>query len=106
MPLVEEVHIGDIGTAIILEILERGAALEIPADAVMKIWALKPDKETSVEWNATLHTDGTDGKIQYITTQASDLDMVGSWRVQGHVEFGGGKWSSSIGALQVFGNLR
>jgi hypothetical protein len=104
MPAVEEVHIGDVGTAIILEILEDGAPLEIPADAVKKIWVRKPGG-LAAEWDATLVTDGTDGKIQYIT-EADDLDTVGAWRVQGHVEFGGGKWSSSIGTFQVFANLQ
>jgi hypothetical protein len=69
----------------------------------LKIKFLKPDG-TLVEKAATFTTDGTDGKIQYVTT-ADDLDQVDQWGIQAWVRLPSGAWHSTDGAFTVFAPL-
>lgn len=98
-----EVHVGDIGSKLILAITDDGVAFDISTALVMKIRLQKPGSEkVVVEFTATLATDGTDGLMQYATTAAADLDVAGVWLIQGYIEMAGGeKWTSSKKEFQV-----
>ena len=97
-------HIGDIGT--VLEVTlqdETGAALDVSDATVMQIVLQKPDK-TTVTKTAVHTTDGTNGKIQYVTV-SGDIDQAKTWKIQGKVTLPTGSWSSEIASFNVEKNL-
>jgi hypothetical protein len=53
---------------------------------------------------ASFTSDGTDGKIQYITVEG-DLDEIGTWRLQSKITFPTASWSTEIGTFKVYENL-
>jgi len=61
---------------------------------------------TSTTKTASLNTTGTDGKIKYVS-EAGLIDVVGTWRLQGYVEFGSGtsKYYSAVTEFMVYDNL-
>ena len=75
-----ELHTNDTGASIICLIREGTAALNIATATCMYIHYQKPDTTTG-SWSASLSTDGTDGKMSYVTGSA-DLDTAGWWSVQ------------------------
>lgn len=98
-------HVGDIGTAFILTIKDQDDNIQNVANASsLQIIFLKPDGATKLTKTATLHTDGTDGKVQYVTV-AGDLDQSGTWKVQSRVVIGGADWMSSVSKFKVASNL-
>lgn len=100
-----EIHVGDIGTAFRATVKdEDGAIVNIASAASMLMWFQKPDG-TVVSRTASLVNDGVDGLMQYIT-QAGDLDQAGSWKSQGVVDIGGGRWHSDISKFKVYANLK
>jgi hypothetical protein len=88
-----EPRVGDVGTAFILQIRERlivdgeivDSVSDISTGTDFAILFRKPSGEV-MEKVADLYTDGTDGKIIYITG-VGDLDEVGEWKVEGKVKF-------------------
>lgn len=52
----------------------------------------------------SLYTDGTDGKIQYVT-QTTDLTMTGIWKFQCSCTISGSQKISSWTSFQVIPNL-
>ncbi len=99
-----EVHMGDVGTVFIATITDQdGVVVDVSAASVKQILFRAPYGKVLTK-NATLTTDGKDGKIQY-TTVANDLDATGKWSRQGHVTIGAGEWKSDITQFDVYGNL-
>jgi len=99
----EEVHIGDIGTALRLVVEEDGAVVDV-STASAKLIILKKPHGTRVEKTASFTTDGTDGKIQYATI-SGDIDEAGTWQYQGKVTIGSNVWYTEIAEFEVFENL-
>jgi hypothetical protein len=88
--------IGDIGTDIIVTIIDQdGAAKPVDTAVTMEILLRKPDGSTET-LTATFAGivqngagDGTDGKI-YAASVASTFDQSGLYYAVGHVVFAGG----------------
>lgn len=99
-----EIHIGDIGTIFEVTLFDDINIVDISSATVMKIIFTKPDK-TRVENNAIFSSDGTDGKIKYTTSLASELDQKGTWKIQANVTMPIGQWSSDINSFKVYENL-
>lgn len=99
-----EIHIGDIGTIFELTLMDDVVVVDISTATVLSIHFAKPDA-TTVTVTASLVTDGTDGKIQYITPDANFLDQTGGWKIQGKVTLSTGTWSSDISTFKVYKNL-
>lgn len=100
-----EIHVADVGTAFVCTIVdEDGAVVDVSSATVKQLWFQKPDQST-VAFDAAFVTDGTDGKIRYVTSAASDLDQSGGWKLQGHVAFGGYVLHSDVHKFKVFANL-
>lgn len=98
-------HLNDVGTAMEVTIVDQDSAVvNISSATVREIVFKKPDG-TSVTKTGVVVTDGTDGKMQHITV-AGDLDVAGTWRIQGFVTIGSGSWSSDVDSFVVRGNLR
>ncbi len=91
--LVQELHVGDIGSQIVLEFREldptdptgkttRAVNLQVLSIASLKVFFELPKARGKFQKDATLLTTGVDGKIQY-TTVAGDLSASGVWNAQG-----------------------
>jgi len=80
------IHIGDIGTGFELEIVTpKGEIVNVSEAVSLTINFMRPNK-TKVAKTASLSTDGSDGKIQYIS-QKDDIDAIGLWSMMGFVKF-------------------
>jgi hypothetical protein len=109
-----DIHVDDIGTEFLATMVEYISGVETPvdiADSIRKeITFRKPDGtvliKTAVYTPATSGGTGTgsDGKISYFSS-TGDLDLPGTYRVQGIVANPSGKWSSSIDKFKVERNL-
>lgn len=77
-------HVGDIGTDIILTITEDGSTIDVSGVSTKSIIFRKPSGST-VTKAAEFVTDGTNGQIKYVTASADDLDEDGIWHAQGYV---------------------
>ncbi len=103
MAIVEEVHVGDIGTVFEVTIKDNTSVVDISSATTMQIIFRKPDG-SRLEKTATLTNSGVDGKMEY-TSVSGDLDRHGSWKLQGRVVMSGGAWRSSVGNFDVYPNL-
>ena len=94
----DAVHVGDVGTELVCEIVEydetTGAdvAVDVSGATELTIYLTKPNG-TVLTKTASLDTDGLDGKIVYATI-SGDLSVAGTWRIQAYVA-GVGGWSGS-----------
>lgn len=98
-----QIHVGDIGTVLVVTILEDGSAVDISSASSLQIILRKPDG-VSYTKTATIYTDGTDGKLSY-TVLDGDLDAAGLWKIQAVVVIPSGTYSSSVGSFKVHCNL-
>lgn len=100
-----EIHAGDIGTAFRATIRdESGNIKDLSSASLLQLIFRKPDS-TLLTKTATLYTNGVDGIIQWSTTSASDLDLVGPWKIQGKVVISGATHRSDVQSFDVFPNL-
>jgi len=99
-----EVHVGDIGTKFLITVLKDGELVDISLAIEKKIYFEKPDK-TTLEKTAIFETDGTDGKIFWMTTLVTDLNLMGQWKIQGKISICGGTWRTQIGVFRVYDNI-
>ena len=94
------VHKADVGTVFELTINDTdGDAIDVSTAAVKYIYFQKPDY-TLVKKTASFKTDGSDGIITY-TAVANDINMVGTWMVQGYVETSDGKFFTEKKEFEV-----
>jgi len=96
-------QVNDIKVRLIVTMYEDGAVLDISTATAKSIIFRKPDG-TIIEESATFLTDGTDGKIYYDTI-STDLDLSGTYKVQGEVSINGGTYRGSVSSFSVKCNL-
>lgn len=78
-------HVGDNGTVFVIICRDQDNQVIDISDATdLKIAFKKPDG-TTFSKTASFTTDGTDGKLQAVTT-GSELDTEGEWNYQGWVD--------------------
>ena len=99
-----DVHVGDIGTRFTLTITENGAAKNISTASEKVISFKPPGGGATKEKAATFVTDGSDGKIYYDSV-AGDLDVQGTWQIQGRIVLPSGTWHTELGNIAVAPNL-
>lgn len=106
---VNEIHLDDVGTIFEItmqecnETTDQNDIVDISQATVMQILLRAPDG--GVLTKTAIHsTDGTDGKMRYVTI-AGDLDETGTWKIQGRVTLPTGTWSSDRQSFKVYGNL-
>ena len=99
-----DIHLGDVGTVFILTVMDGAAIVDISAATVMKINLVSPTTDKTTH-TATHTTDGTDGKMEYATSDASVLDEIGTWQWQGQVTLPTGAWKTNILTFAVLDNL-
>jgi hypothetical protein len=100
---IQEIHIGDIGTVFEVELKDCLTIVNISSATVKQIIFQKPTGEVLTK-TAIFSTDGTDGKLRYITV-ANDLDLAGTWKIQAKVVLPSGTWSSNVDKFKVYSNL-
>lgn len=102
-----EIHKLDIGTSFELTLYDNATGTPVLVDVstatVKSIIFEKPDG-TIVTKEATFVTDGSDGKINYVTV-TNDLDLIGNWKIQGKVTMPTGSWYTDISKFKVYDNL-
>jgi hypothetical protein len=98
------VHNGDIGTIFRLTITDTaGTAIDVSTAVTKYIYFQEPDG-TKIQKTAAFYTNGTDGIIQY-TTVSGDIDLVGTWMVQGYIETSLGKFWTEKDSFKVYSTL-
>jgi len=103
------VHVGTIGFDLIVQFLDCAtlAPLDLLAAGITVSEILLRDPNgVKASHAASFLTDGTDGKIHYVTV-AGDLDVPGPWRLQGKVADAGPSKTlySEVGSFTVRENL-
>lgn len=99
-----EIHKLDIGTVLRLTMLDCDEVILPINDATVKEIILKKPDKTVITRTASFTTNGIDGKIEYITV-LDDLDIKGTWNIQGRIVTPSGEWKSSIAKFKVIDNL-
>jgi hypothetical protein len=91
-----DIHVSDVGTVFLVTIMDSSSPVDLSTgvSASNVILFLKPDR-TTFSASATFTTDGTDGKIQYITSSSSILDQSGGWHIGANVNTANGKWTAT-----------
>ena len=97
-------QVDDIGTILELTIKDGTAFVLDLSTASTKEIIIKSPAGVASTHTASFTTDGTDGKIQYVTT-SGDVDEAGRWQIQGRIVMGGGDWKTSVSNFQVAENL-
>jgi hypothetical protein len=98
------IHIDDVGTIFERTIKDQdGTIVDISAATTSEFIFRKPDG-ISVIKDAVFVTDGTDGKMHYVTIP-DDLDLEGFWQWQGHIILASGEWYTDILQFKVCENL-
>ena len=85
-------HVGDIGT-----IIRYTTTTDLSGNSALKLKYKKPDGTTG-EWTATVYSTYS---AQYGTTEATDLDQAGSWKLQVYVEMVSWKGHSEEKTFEV-----
>lgn len=99
----DQIHVGDIGTQLIVTVYDDGEIVDISSATTLTIFIKKPDG-SSISKVGLLYTDGTDGKM-YCISIANDFDMSGNYKIQGKVTLGGGTYYTSVGSFKVYCNI-
>ena len=108
MAYIEEAHVNDIGTIFSVTVYDTGSTgttsvLDVSGATTKQIIFKKPTGTTLTK-AAVFTTDGTDGKIQYVTV-SDDLDSTGTWQLQAYIVASDGSWKSDVGTFKVYENL-
>ncbi|MHA1922104.1 MAG: hypothetical protein ACTSVP_03460 [Candidatus Heimdallarchaeota archaeon] len=102
-----KIHVGDIGTIILVTVTDQdGSVLDISSASTREIKIQKADGSglTKIK-TASFTTDGADGKIQFVTIE-EDFNSAGEWTVQGRIVLPAeGTWSTSKENFYVASNI-
>ncbi len=100
-----EIHVDDVGTTIEVTLTEDGSIVDVSSATTQEIKIKSPDGTVTTK-TSTFVTNGTDGKIEFVSI-AGDFDRDGVWRIQARVVLTSpaGTWNSDLGEFTVFPNL-
>ena len=95
------IYVGDVGTLFKVRIIncDTGSPVDISAATTKEIVFEDPLGAVARK-TATFTTNGEDGWIEYVI-MADDLDMSGTWKIQGYIEGIGFKNSSNTSTFTV-----
>lgn len=96
-------QVGDVGTIIEVTLLDGETPVSV-VGATSKTMRFQKPGGTVIDKAAAFTTDGSDGKVQYVTV-SGDLDIAGVWQVQAKIVTAEGQWTSAIGTFKVAANL-
>lgn len=98
-----EIHLNDIGVQFLVTLKDGDDVIDISSATTKQILLLKPSLELLTK-SATLYTDGTDGKLYYIS-ESGDLNELGTWKLQCKVTIGTYTWHSDLISFKVHRNI-
>lgn len=98
----EEIHVGDVGTALRTTIYDDTTIVDI-SSATLTFYFKKPGG-TIVSEVGSLVTDGTDGRCQYVS-EVGFFDVAGTWNFQVKVVLGDYTWRTNIQEFKVHENI-
>ena len=83
----ELIHVGDFPTRFVLTVVDSNTCepidLSAPAVVVLAfgtiIFKFKKPDGTIIDKIGSFTTDGTDGKVEYTTSDEDDIDQAGEW---------------------------
>jgi len=101
--MASEIHEDDVGTKLLITVTDDGSVVDISSASSLEIFIKKP-AGTTLNRTGVLETDGTDGKMYYITV-AGDLDAAGNYKIQGRVTVTAGSFYTSLATFKVHCNL-
>ena len=101
--MASQIHKDAVGTKLLVTVTDDGSAVDISAASSLVIFIKKPDG-TVLDRTGVLNTDGTDGKMYYLTV-VGDLDVAGNYKIQGKVVISAGTFYTSISNFKVHCNL-
>jgi hypothetical protein len=101
--MASQIHVGDIGTTLIGTVLDDGSVVNISSASSIQMIIKKPDQTTMTK-TASFNSDGTDGKMKYVTV-ADDIDQIGNYKIQGKVVIGSATYYSSVSTFKVYCNI-
>lgn len=104
---------GNIGTRFLVTVVDQDGAIVNLAGATLKQIKLEKPKSTGNPRTTLVKTaafppgeSGVEGRIQWVTTAATDLDVLGDWLVQAYVEEGAtSKFHTSKEPFEVVRNV-
>lgn len=96
-----EIHVGDVGTVFSLNIYQDGELADLSPAIDLKFIFLKPDG-VCIERTASI---GANNHIMTYTSIAGDLDVAGSWKMQGKVTFAASSFSTDAQKFKVYDNI-
>lgn len=99
-----EIHLNDVGTAIRITLVDRNTNEAVDISSATLTFYFKKPSGTVVTKTGSLHTDGTDGVVEYVT-EDSFLNQKGVWSYEVDVEIGTNNWRSDRGCFTVYGNI-
>ena len=99
-----DIRVNDIGTQYLITILNQDNSVVNIANANPKQIVFEDPNGVVLTKNGTLYTDGTDGKLYYISV-SGDFKVKGWWELQGYVVISGSAWRSSIEKFKINRNL-
>lgn len=97
------VRVSDEGTTFEMTITSCESVVDISSATLKQITFVSPTG-AKIDQTAVFSTDGTDGKIRYVTV-TNDIDMPGTWKTQGYIESTSGKWHTTVDTFEVEDNL-
>jgi hypothetical protein len=101
--MASEIHVGDIGTQLIMTVKDDGEIVDISPSVNLVVILKKPNGETYSK-SGQLLTNGSDGKMYY-TSINGDFNVPGNYKIQGIVTLPNGTFYTSISTFKVFCNL-
>ncbi len=99
------IHVGDVGTVIEVTVKDESTQVfDLSSQTKIRL-DFKSPRGVVRSHDATLVSDGSDGRIAY-TTRAGDFDEVGIWSVQAYIELANGDSKhSDLLQFQVYPNV-
>jgi|TARA_Y100000593_G_C4279198_1_gene321853 hypothetical protein len=98
-----EIHVNDVGTTFQLTFQDDGSVVDVSSASAVEVLLMGPD-DTATTKTATLVSDGTDGKVKYVTV-SGDIETAGTWKIQGKVTFASSVYNSDVHTFTVYKNL-
>lgn len=99
-----DIHVGDKGTNFVSTIIDQNEdVVDLSTATSLKFRFLSP-AQVPVDKDATLYTDGTDGKMSY-TVEEGLFDSAGKWKYQALITTPAGSWTTNIVEFWVRDNI-
>lgn len=101
---VEDLHVDDIGTRIIVTLVDSDDQPVDLSDTTLRQFLIRKPSGTIVTATATFVTDGTDGQLQYITISTT-FSEAGFYKLQVYIEEDSNRWHTDKTTFRVYPNL-